>query len=130
MKKWIRLVGALVLAASLGACAFGNKATYDAMVPDIQTGADGPIAVGVWEQRPFVVDNDKTPEWTGLLRALNGIPYGVHTQSGRPLSDDFAIVVAAGIKPNNAQVATVVLARTDARAAVIDKLLQSKPRRC
>ena len=66
MKTLLRRAGALALAATLCACAFGNKASYDTVTPEIDGGADGPIAVGVWEQRP--------------------------------LADDFAVVVAAGIR--------------------------------
>lgn len=80
---------ALVLAASLAACAAGNKidygGRYSAATP-VKPGTT--IALGVQDLRTAIVSGEKSPDFVGKQRDGWGIPFDVRTGSGRPLSDE------------------------------------------
>jgi ABC-type transport system substrate-binding protein len=109
---------ALALLATVGGCAFGNTIDYQSRPPTLAAKSDKPVAVGVDDKRPYVVAKNNTPEWVGLVRSGVGIPYGVHTTSGKPLASDFATAIATALKANgiNASVVTVPVSSNDDQA--------------
>ncbi len=92
MKK-LNLLVSLLLLTALSSCAFGRKINYQGVSTFTPPLVQGQSAIAVQDRRPYVLSNDKNPDWVGLSRALSGIPYGVHTQSGKPLSDDLGSLV-------------------------------------
>jgi hypothetical protein len=80
-----------LLISVLTGCAFGQKISYTGAsnfrIPEntVET-----VGLAVSDKRPAVVAGDHSLHWVGYSRPPLGIPYGVHTESGRPLSDDFA----------------------------------------
>lgn len=60
--------------------------------------------------RPYVLSENKSEPWVGLRRSLYGIPYGVHTQSGKPFSDDIGSLINESLRRKGAN-ATQVLVR-------------------
>jgi hypothetical protein len=119
----LKVAFSMLMALMISACAFGNKIDYQSQPPNLDATTDKQVALGVQEQRPYVLDGDKTPQFVGLLRAAAGIPYGVHTQSGRPLADEFATAISAGLEARKIQVTTVTIPMTDSREQAI-KLLR------
>lgn len=71
-------------------CAFGNKHRYDDASLELQATVGAPVVVAVTDQRPYVLDGDKLPQFVGLQRAGYGNPFDVTTESGRPLASDMA----------------------------------------
>ena len=88
---------AIVMALMLGGCAFGNESNYQNATPTLQIATTNEIALGVHDQRPNVVSGRNSLTYTGVTRSRAGIPYGVHTKSGRPLADDFSTAIANGL---------------------------------
>lgn len=119
----LKVIFSMAMALMISACAFGNKIDYQSQAPNLDATTDKQVALGVQEQRPYVLDGDKTPQFVGLLRSMGGIPYGVHTQSGRPLADEFATAISSGLEARKVRVTTVTIAMNDSREQAI-KLLK------
>lgn len=63
------------------------------------------------DHRPYVLDKSKPETFAGLSRGgLAGVPYNMHTESGRPLADDMAMAVANALRAKGATVTVVALA--------------------
>lgn len=90
-----------VLSASSG-CAFGHKYNYHEVMPNLKAEGSGQIGVATHDQRPYVVKG-KTPTFVGLTRAGFGNPYGVATQSGKPLAEDMTTVICNALKERGFQ---------------------------
>ena len=48
--------------------------------------------------RPYVQNNNKSPNFTGIVKSIYGIPYNVTTKSGNPLADDFGLLIVNTMK--------------------------------
>lgn len=122
LKLGARAVAILVTLGTLGACAFGNKVDYAAQAPVVTVKPSESVVVGVHDRRSYVVSGDKTVQFVGLQRGGYGNPFGVHTSSGRPLSDEFAATIAnsLGTQERKAQVVslTPTMSREQALAQV------------
>jgi len=93
-----RLFAVALAAFALSACAVGNTYDYRTAPPNLTASAARSLTVGVLDQRPYVLSNDKSPSFVGLQRAGFGNPWNVNTVSGAPLADDFANIVGSGYK--------------------------------
>jgi len=87
---------------------------------------DKAVAVGVDDKRPNVVSGDNTPEWVGVVRSGVGIPYGVHTTSGKPLAVDFAVAIVNGLAANGIKATAVNLPVSSDGAQAVTLLSASK----
>jgi len=113
----------------LGACAFGNTTDYQNQTPVLAATTGNPVAVAAYDQRPYVLSGKNSATYTGVTRAAIGVPYGVHTTSGRPLADDFSAAIANGLSAKGIQVTVVTVPYTETREQAIKALLnQGKPR--
>lgn len=84
MHRFFQLIAVTVL---LAGCAIGNQ--YDlsqgtAPVGDVSRS----VSIAVIDQRPYVLDGDKSPNFVGLQRGGYGNPFDVTTRSGRSAADD------------------------------------------
>jgi hypothetical protein len=98
MCNLLRFVLFFCLVATLSGCAFGQKISYTGVSgfyvpPETQQ----KVALAVSDKRPAIVSGDHSLQWVGYSRPPLGIPYGVHTASGRPLSDDFASLLQSSL---------------------------------
>jgi len=110
----LRTLLSVALLLLLGACAFGNTIDYRSQPLELAAKTDKPVVVGVDDKRPYVVSKDNTPEFVGVIRSAGGIPYGVHTTSGKPLAADFSasIVKALGANGVSASEVTILVSAT------------------
>ena len=120
-----RIAAVLALTLLLGACAFGNRYDYAAQVPNLEIATEDRVAVGVVDQRPYVVSGRNTPEWVGLQRSGFGIPYGVHTKSDKPLAHDLTDTIAAALTEKGVQTEAVYLGPSATRQPGIDALVST-----
>lgn len=98
----------LVVALSAGGCAFGVKHDYSAS-PDVSISSKNSVAVGVHDQRPYVVSANKTETFVGLSRGGYGNTFDVNTASDKPLADDFRATVVEAFKRSGVSVKDVSL---------------------
>jgi hypothetical protein len=102
----------------------GQKANYADAWPTIEYETDTPIAVGVHDQRPYVINGEKSPTYVGNLRSLFGNPWNVNTQSDKPLSEDIASAVVSGFMNAGIQATSVPILFSDDPHVAIGKLKQ------
>ncbi|MBI3505298.1 MAG: hypothetical protein HY059_10675 [Proteobacteria bacterium] len=91
---------------SLGACAVGNQHDYSG-TPQLALQSAASTAVGVQDQRPYVVDKDKAGNFSGLSRGGFGNPFNVTTLSGNTLAADFSTAVVTALKGKGVDTAEV-----------------------
>ena len=116
----------LVLAAALGGCAIGVKHGYDetALAP-ISSGAAN-VAVGVHDERPYVVDGKKGDNFVGLSRGGFGNPFDINTRSGNPLATDMGKAITNAFKQSGVKAEQVVLDKKLSQKQAQDRLLAAK----
>ncbi|MDX9964099.1 hypothetical protein [Desulfobacter postgatei] len=80
----------LVLMAILTGCAGGRNYDYTAISIDQHLeGNKEKIAIGVHDQREYVKNGDKYPQYVGTQRSPAYVPWNINTKSGSPMADDF-----------------------------------------
>lgn len=115
----------LVPGTVLGAFwAIGQKANYADAWPIIEYETGSLIAVGVHDQRPYVINGEKSPTYIGTIRALFGNPWSMSTQSDKPLSNDIASAIVSGFMSVGIQAISVPIPFSDDHKAAIGKLKQ------
>ena len=97
---------------ALTGCAVGNTHQYAqrGLALPVQASSSSSIAVGVQDQRPYVVSGRKSPSFVGLQRGGFGNPFDINTTSGQPLADDVRTTLVAALERNGAHAVPVVLA--------------------
>jgi hypothetical protein len=90
MKKAFAL---FLLALLFSGCAIGRKVNYEGrsnfnVPPESQK-----VIVAVHDLRPYIQNNEKSPEYVGIQQSIAGVPYNVSTKSGKPLADDFGMMI-------------------------------------
>lgn len=92
-----RFLPALTLLLTLGACQGG---TYDfaAVEPVLTVSSARTVSAAVIDQRPYVVNGEKSPRFAGTGRGRMGETVNINTASGRPLAEELsdAVVRALG----------------------------------
>ena len=125
----LRAVWVVAGAMALGACAFGNESDYQSAKPALQVTTTKEIALGTHDQRPEVLLGNRSDTFTSNTRSQAGVPWGVHTKSGRPLADDFSTAIASGLVERKIQVTVASIPAKDTREQAIKTLIDlGKPR--
>jgi hypothetical protein len=119
----IKNISFAVILLFLGGCAVGNKHEYSGPAPDVIVPSNNSVAVGVHDQRPYVVSGEKTGTFVGLQRGGFGVPFDVTTASGKPLADDFRATIAQVFKRNGGNIKEIAISPSqsdsEARQALI-----------
>lgn len=125
MLATLKKMSLLCALSILTGCAFGQKISYrgtsNFRVPDNTVSE---VALAVSDKRADVVSGSHSREWVGISRPPLGIPYGVHTQSGLPLSDDFASLIQSTLAQYGVTAMVSHTEPTENRDVVIARLNQ------
>lgn len=97
MKKALVLLFLVILSG----CAYGHKIDYAGRSRFSIQPPNQEIIVVVHDMRPYVQNNNKSPDFTGIQKSIYGIPYNVTTKSGKPLADDFGLLIVNTMKFRN-----------------------------
>ena len=89
----------------------------------------GSVAVGVHDQRSYVVSGNKGPTFVGLMRGGYGNPFDVATTSGAPMANDLRDAIGKALRQRGANPVAVDVAHTDNASAARAKVLAPKARR-
>jgi hypothetical protein len=112
-----------VVAVLLTGCAFGQKISYTGMSAfGVPEGTPKKVGLAVSDKRPAVVAGDHSLQWVGYSRPPLGIPYGVHTESGRPLSDDLASMLQSSLAVYKIVATTVSTQPFEGRDVVVARV--------
>lgn len=121
----IRLALLVLVVASLYGCAVGNTHTYDTARPEVIASSGSKLTVGVQDQRPYVVNGSKSPNFVGLSRGGFGNPFDVTTTSGKPLADDFSKAIQNALQTKGVDVSVVSISAGGADQTVVKRLVTS-----
>ena len=81
----------LFLLVLMAGCAVGQKYDYRTSAYPLPISGSGPLQLAVVDERPYIKDGDKSPDFVGLLRGGFGNPFDVKTASRKPLAEDVAV---------------------------------------
>ncbi len=95
--KIILILLMLAFILSLTACTPVYHYNLQGAYPDISQTGITTIAVGTLDQRSFILDGEKKPDFVGLQRSQVGIPYDVLTASGNPFANDVSVSAELGL---------------------------------
>lgn len=98
--KSIRLIAGVFLVVMSSGCAIGQVYDYDGAAVDLLVVGSGTLGLGVMDQRPYILDGDKTPDFVGLQRGGYGNPFDVTTDSGNSLATDMEAALANALSAN------------------------------
>lgn len=96
----IRLIAGVFLVVMSSGCAIGQAYDYDGATVDLPVVGSGTLGLGVMDQRPYILDGDKTPDFVGLQRGGYGNPFDVTTDSGNSLATDMEAALANALSAN------------------------------
>ncbi|MGH8602580.1 MAG: hypothetical protein ACREXR_07315 [Gammaproteobacteria bacterium] len=112
----------LLISLVLVGCAFGRKQDYLQAHPVLELTQEAPLAVGVQDRRPYILDHDKDEDFVGLQRGGYGNPFDVGTQSKQALAEDMAKVLTVALGRSGAMVTPVKLSPSLSKAEAIGAL--------
>lgn len=118
-----KVASAVFLVSLLAGCAIGNKVDYRAQSVSLNTGSEKSIALGVHDQRPYVLSGNKNPQFVGIQRGGYGNPFNVSTESGGPLAQDFATSISNALTRSGAKVNAKAYPHSASNDAVTKQLL-------
>ncbi len=121
----LRYVVFSLIVSLLTGCAFGQKISYTG-TSDFRIPESTPKTIGlaVSDKRPAVVAGDHSLQWVGYSRPPLGIPYGVHTESGRPLSDDMAALIQSTLSKYSVVAQTVTTQPFEDQYVIVGRLVR------
>jgi hypothetical protein len=111
-------------------CAFGQKISYTGISPfGVPENTPKQVGLAVSDKRPDVVANEHSLQWVGYSRPPLGIPYGVHTESGRPLSDDLASLLQSSLTEHKIVAQTVSTQPFEDRQVIVARVISNRKAR-
>lgn len=97
MKSYIKILLVGLLSVYLVGCSSLKTVEQTAPKISVQKNA-GPLVIAVLDQRPYVLNKDKSPAFEGLMRSNFGIPYSYNTATREPMSLYLGKRLAHGFK--------------------------------
>lgn len=125
-----QLILILCLGALLGGCAVGNTHRYHLGDADLSVASSNTVAVAVVDLRPYVLNGEKTPNFSGLFRGGFGNPWDVATDSGRPLAEDLAASIVVALQRKGIEATAVSLSPKTTEAEARTLVTASGADRC
>ncbi len=115
------LVPVLTLAVLASGCAVGNTHSYDNVLASLSYQGTRKVAVGTEDQRPYVLNGEKGPQFVGLSRGGYGNPFNVTTTSGKPLADDLTLSLERSLDAKGFDAVALAVGLREDDAAVVAK---------
>ncbi len=92
-----RILPALTLLLTLGACEGGATYDFAAVDPALTVSSGRTVSVSVIDQRPYVVNGEKSPRFAGTASGRTRETVDINTASGRPLAEELTDVVTRAL---------------------------------
>jgi len=84
----LKLFSSLAIVLFVTGCAVGNQYDYQSAQVSLPLVGNGDVGLGVIDNRSYVLNGDKAPNFIGLQRGGFNNPFDVTTASGKPLTED------------------------------------------
>jgi hypothetical protein len=123
MRTMLLIAAAAVLALS-GGCNRTYVARYQYTgMPELGLAGNRPIALAVHDQRPYVINGEREPQWVGQVRrGLFAVPWYAGTESERALAADLQQGLETGLERCGFKVTAVPAPHTDPPPVVLERL--------
>lgn len=121
-----RIIAAMAVCLITAGCAVGVTHRYDSVTVSIDRQSNSIIAVAVHDQRPYVVNGNKSPNFVGLSRGGFANPFDVTTDSKKPLATDFTASIVASLRAGGATAMAVIVSPQDSGETARKILLATK----
>jgi hypothetical protein len=102
------------------------KHTYHDVSPSTTIRTDKSVAIASLDHREYVRSGRSRPDFVGMLRGGYGNTFDVHTESGRPLSDEFTAAMRGALERNGIQVIVLTTKPTQDSGAVMSSLATTR----
>lgn len=110
-------------------CAVGNQYAYHNVTPELKVRTGKTVAVATYDQRSYVQNGEKEPDFVGLQRGGYGNPFKVTTASGKPLAEDMTATIVESLQQQGVQTVPVLVASSDPTRAVQTALRETDTQR-
>jgi hypothetical protein len=110
MRNFKKHIGpaALALAAlMLAGCGSLYRINYSNIRADLQYRGSRSVAVGVLDERPYILSGENDPRYVGTMRGGYGNPFDLWTESNMQLADEMAATVADSLRSSGFTVLAV-----------------------
>lgn len=103
-----------------------NQFSYSNANVSFGATGSGKLAIATQDQRPYIINGKKTPNFIGLVRGGYGNPFDVTTESGKTLSDEITGALAASFQKSGFTTVPVAVSHSENDKAVKDKIVAAK----
>lgn len=104
--------------------AVGNRHQYNDIAIDIDYQGHAFVALAVHDQRDWVLNKKKDPDFSGYMRSGVGIPYNIGTKSGQAVAADMAQSIALALEKTGHKVVKVPTSHLDTAEEVYKRALE------
>jgi hypothetical protein len=112
--KSFRSIRLSLLALALTGCAVGNQYDYQDADVALPIAGTGDLGVGVIDNRAYVLNSDKDPDFIGAQRGGYYNPFNVKTVRGQSLTEDMADSLGAALRNSGYEVTSLQVSSPDA----------------
>ncbi len=110
-------------------CAVGNNHQYHDVIANVNASDSIGVGIASHDQREYVIDGKKNPNFVGLSRGGYGNPFNVGTASGRNLADDMTEAISSSLSKKGYKAVPIIVSHSDDQNAVLKKLKATEARR-
>lgn len=114
-----RFLPPLALLLTLGACLGGTTYEFAAVEPVLTVSSERTVSASVIDQRPYVVNGEKSPRFAGTARGRMGETVNISTASGRPLAEELTDAVVRALGRQGIAVSALPLPKGTPEEAVL-----------
>ncbi len=129
MKKHITFFFLVSIALIFSGCAGGHSADYSNLIIPVNFESEIKLAVGVTDNRPFIMDGSKHEQYVGTMYSLAHVPWNMNTRSGKPFAEDVLKSLTASLNQKGFDVLPVALSKNDDKNGVMVKLKKANRER-
>ncbi|MFZ5573183.1 MAG: hypothetical protein ACOZF0_22500 [Thermodesulfobacteriota bacterium] len=104
---FLRIGSFLFCAWMFFGCGDLYRINYSNIRADLIYSGSRSVAIGVLDQRPYVLNGEKDPKYVGTMRGGYGNPFDLFTQSDLRLVEDMSVTLADSLRSRGFQVAAV-----------------------
>lgn len=119
------IISGAALAFLCSGCAVGVKHKYDHQALDLPAASGKTVEVAVLDQRPYVVSNEKSPNFAGVSRGGFSNPFDVETESGQALAADMGADIVSALQASGMKASQMVLAPSATPVSARQQLVAS-----
>lgn len=94
---------------------------YNATLSNLNCSGKSAVAVAVLDERPYVLNREKDPSYSGTIRGGYGNPFDLWTESGGPLADDMTVTIASSLRTRGYAATLLNTVVGESQVSVLDK---------